>query len=187
MILVKSRYYEIINEIIENIDINGKICIDATLGNGNDSLKILTNMENGFLYAFDIQDIAIENSKKLLEKNGFNNFSLIKDSHENLKNYVNKEVEFVIFNLGYLPRADKNIVTKPNSTISAISSALDILSNSGVVAVVSYLGHVGSLEERNSLNEYLKNLDQHKYLVEKREFFNQENNPPIVYLIKKRF
>lgn len=186
MILVKSKYYEIVDEIIKNINIDNKICIDATLGNGNDSLKILSNMKNGLLIGFDIQDIALENSKRLLEKKGFNNFKLIKDSHENLEKYVKEEVELVIFNLGYLPAADKNIVTKPKSTINAIKSSLNLLSDTGVVIVVSYLGHSGSMEERSCLEKYLKTLDQNKYLVEKREFFNQVNTPPIIYLLKKR-
>lgn len=188
MKLVNSKYYEIVNEIIEKSNLKKKTCIDATLGNGNDSLKLLSHMgEEGFLYGFDIQDIAIENSRNLLNKQGYKNYKLIKDSHENLDKYVKEEVELVIFNLGYLPRSDKLIVTKAKSTILAIEKSLKLLSKTGVIIVVSYLGHKGSLEERNSLEDFLKNIDQHKVLVEKREFFNQINTPPIVYLIAKRY
>lgn len=184
--IVKSRYYEVINEIIEKIDIDGKVCVDCTLGNGNDSLKILSNMKDGFLYGLDIQQEAIENSKKLLEKNGFSNFKLIKDSHSNLKKHIDTNAELIVYNLGYLPRMDKNIITKPDTTIASIGEALELISDSGVIIVVSYLGHKGSYGERYALDAYLSKLDQDKYLVEKREFFNQVNTPPVVYLIKKR-
>ena len=185
MKIVKNKYYEIVDEVLEQLDINGKVCIDATLGNGHDSLKILKKNPEGFLYAFDIQNTAIEKSDELLNKNGFNNYKLIKDSHDNMKEYVKGEAELIIFNLGYLPGADKKVVTKPHSTIMAIKSAIDIISKSGVIIVVSYLGHRGSFAERAAIEEYLSNLPQKELMVEKREFFNQVNTPPVVYLIKK--
>ena len=52
--------------------------------------------------------------------------------------------------------------------------------------MVSYLGHENSLEEREGVDEFLKSLDQKIFKVEKREFYNQKHNPPIVYLIEKK-
>ena len=52
--------------------------------------------------------------------------------------------------------------------------------------MVSYLGHENSFEERQGVDEFLKNLDQKKFKVEKREFYNQKHNPPIVYLVEKK-
>ena len=185
MILVKSRYYEIIDEILDTINLNNKTVIDGTLGNGNDSLKILKKMNNGFLYGFDVQEIAINNSDKLLRKNGFNNYKLILDSHENIDKYIKEDIELAIYNLGYLPRSDKSIVTKPDSTVKSVSKAINKLSETGVVIVVSYIGHPGSYEENYELEKFLKTLDQRKYKVEKREFFNQVHTPPKVYLISR--
>ena len=51
---------------------------------------------------------------------------------------------------------------------------------------MSYLGHENSFEEREGLDEFLKSLDQKRFKVEKREFYNQKNSPPIVYLIEKK-
>ena len=185
MILVKSKYYEIIDEILDKVNLCNKTVIDATLGNGNDSLKILEKMHGGKLYGFDIQKMAIENSEKLLNRKGFENYELIEDSHENIERYVEGEVELVIYNLGYLPRSDKKIVTKPKSTVESVKKAVSMLSETGIVIVVSYIGHEGSFEENSALEELLKNLDQHKYKVEKRQFFNQIHTPPIVYLISR--
>lgn len=185
MKIVKERFNEIVDEVLKNINLDGKVAIDATLGNGNDSLKILKNMKSGYLYGFDIQEIAIENSEKLLSKNGFENYKLILDSHENLDKYIEGEIEFAIYNLGYLPRADKTIVTKPKSTVESVNKSINKLSKTGVVIVVSYIGHPGSYEENDALERFLKGLSQKEYRVEKRQFFNQINTPPIVYLIDR--
>ncbi|MDU5925465.1 MAG: class I SAM-dependent methyltransferase [Finegoldia magna] len=48
------------------------------------------------------------------------------------------------------------------------------------------LSHGNSLEERLGVDDFLKNLDQKKFKVEKREFYNQKHNPPIVYLVEKK-
>lgn len=46
-----------------------KIIVDATAGNGNDTLFLAQNaLNNAQIYAFDIQKEAIENTKALLIK-----------------------------------------------------------------------------------------------------------------------
>ena len=43
----------------------GDLCIDATMGNGNDTLLLSTLCkENGQVLAFDIQEMALANTKK---------------------------------------------------------------------------------------------------------------------------
>ena len=66
--------------------------------------------------------------KKLLniqKKNStFKHVTLIHDGHENILNDIPSDiignVDAAIFNLGYLPKGDKSIVTKPETTIQAI-------------------------------------------------------------------
>ena len=47
----------------------GDLCIDATMGNGNDTL-LLSRLcgEKGHVLAFDIQEIALANTRERLEK-----------------------------------------------------------------------------------------------------------------------
>lgn len=40
-------------------------------------------------------------------------------------------IDAAIFNLGYLPKGDKSIVTKPDTTIQAINSLLSLMSIEG--------------------------------------------------------
>ncbi|WP_455258534.1 tRNA (mnm(5)s(2)U34)-methyltransferase [Peptoniphilus asaccharolyticus] len=182
--LVNSKFSDVIDEILGEMDLEGRIALDATCGRGNDSLKLIKKLgEKGFLYVCDIQEEAIESTQKLLTENGYSNYMLYKISHDKVFEKIDGELDFVIYNLGYLPKSDKTIVTKALSTIKSIECAIEKISKDGIVVVVSYLGHEGSLEERTSLNEFLKELDQKKYKVERIEFFNQVNNPPVIFKI----
>ena len=185
MSVVKFNYLEVVKDVINNMDLKGKACLDATSGRGNDGLMLL-NKGIKFLYACDIQKDAIKSTDNLLKANGYNNFKTLSVSHSEVFDYIEEELEVIIYNLGYLPKSDKKIVTKSSSTIKSIERAIFKISKTGVIIIVSYLGHRGSIKERRELEKYLKNLDQKNFKVEKREFFNQINNPPIVYLVGVR-
>jgi len=179
--IVKDKYFQIIDEVLEN-DFSGKIAIDATIGNGHDTYKLLNAVgEKGFVYGFDIQEKAIENTEKTIAD--FSNYKLFLESHENIDKI--KNVDLIIYNLGYLPGSNKNKMTLKKSTIISLEKAVKILNPKGIIIVVSYLGHENSKEEREAVDEFMKNLDQKNFKVEKREFYNQKNNPPITYLIEK--
>jgi len=57
----------------------GDLCIDATMGNGNDTLLLSTLCkENGQVLAFDIQEMALTNTRKRLQCAGApENYQLI--------------------------------------------------------------------------------------------------------------
>ena len=48
----------------------GDVLVDATCGNGHDTLRLLRHGPSA-LYAFDIQQQAVDNTKELLISNGF--------------------------------------------------------------------------------------------------------------------
>lgn len=175
--------------IIENNIYKDNIVIDATVGNGNDTLfvKKLLN-DTGKIYCFDIQNQALKNTKYRILKEGFNltNIYLINDSHENLDIYVKEEVDLVIFNLGYLPGGNHSIVTKPESSILAISKALKLIKKTGKIIIVGYIGHEGGYEEVMQIHKYLTNIDQKKFNIIKIEFINQINSPPVLYCIERK-
>ena len=75
----------------------------------------------------------------------FNNVTLIQDGHENIKKHIDiqfkGQIDAAIFNLGYLPKGDKSIVTRPETTIKAINAIFDYLSVEGIIVLVIYHGH----------------------------------------------
>nr|NGX30231.1 hypothetical protein [Candidatus Anoxychlamydiales bacterium] len=133
------------------------IAIDATLGNGFDTLylaKILIEPVNatGRLFCFDIQKKAINSAKLLLKenlkKNPFKNINIFNNSHEDFTKYVKTKVNLIVYNLGYLPKSDKKITTKTKTTISSIESGFKILAKKAAISIISYSGHIeGEKEE----------------------------------------
>lgn len=166
----------------------GDTAIDATSGNGHDS-KFIANLikEAGKLYSFDIQKKAVSKTKKLLAaENLLEQVELINDDHSNLDQYIKKEVAAVIFNLGYLPGGDKNIITKSKSTIAALEKSLILLKKKGIVILVIYSGHPGGEKEKEALLNYCSKLNYKKYNILNYKFLNQPGPPPEVIAIKKR-
>lgn len=160
--------------------------VDATCGNGFDTL-FLCNVagSSGHVKAFDIQDQAIERTKKLLEDNiKFNNYEIIKDSHELISKYLTSNIDAAIFNLGYLPFSDKTITTKGDTTLSAIKSLLPYLKDTGRIYVTTYISHdIGN--EIKEIHSFLSKLDKSKYNVLHVSIENKENSPPELYIVEK--
>lgn len=182
-----TKATDIAKKIMEIRVKEGNTVIDATVGNGYDTVFLAKLVEKtGKVYGFDIQDKAIDNTKaKLTELGLLDRVELIKDSHENIDRYLNEKVDLVVFNLGYLPGGNHEITTKPNSTIEAIKKSLNILKENGIIILVVYHGHeIGKLE-KEAIEEFVKELDQKSYTVIKFEFINQINNPPLIFAIEK--
>ena len=173
---------------LEKVINKGDIVVDATMGNGYDTKYLAEKVgEEGFVYSFDIQETALKSTKKRLDKENLSDrVKLILDGHENMDKYVDKEVSCVLFNLGYLPRAKHQIITQPTTTIKAIEHSLRLLKPHGIVSIAIYTGHPGGMEEKNTIYEFVKNLDQSEFNVLECGFINQINNPPQLVLIEKK-
>lgn len=164
------------------------IVLDATMGNGNDTQILASLVSNeGKVYAFDIQDTAIiKTRQKLEDQDLLNNVELIKDSHENIDVYINENIDFAIYNLGYLPSGDHSIITRPDSTICSLKKCIEKLNKQGVIVLSIYYGHEGGMDEKNAVIEFLSSLPQKEYNVGKVDFINQANNPPLLIFVEKR-
>ena len=175
------------HEIVEKIVQNGDIVVDATAGNGNDTLFLARLVgDAGHVYSFDIQDLALENTRsKLYAENLQHRVTLIKAGHQEMDKYVPKGIRAVMFNLGYLPGGDHSICTKPDTTIEAIEKSLELIKINGIVMIVVYHGGDTGFEEKDAVMSFLKNLDSKKYNVLVHHFINQINCPPIAVCIEK--
>lgn len=166
----------------------GDFCIDATMGNGNDT-ALLSRLVGaaGRVVAFDIQQLALDNTKAKLEMEKCpGNYELVLDSHEKMGDYAEEgSVSCIAFNLGYLPGGDHGKATKAQSSIRAIQTGLGLLKKKGMMTVCIYSGGDSGFEEKDAVLSYLKELDSKKYLVIISEYANRPNNPPIPVLVIK--
>ena len=190
--MLRAKFLNKVTEVnkvfIDKIVNTGDTVIDATMGNGYDTLYLAKLVGNaGKVYAFDVQEEALKSTKKKVERDNLQCYvELILEGHENMEKYVKEEVSCVLFNLGYLPRAKHNIITKPETTLQALEKSLNLLKPNGVISVAIYTGHEGGMDEKNEVCQYLNNLDQNYYNVLHMNFTNQVNNPPELILVEKK-
>lgn len=165
----------------------GEIAVDATAGNGNDTVFLAALVGAcGKVYAFDIQAEALQRTQeKLRESRLASQVQLIHDGHQHLKKYIKEPVAVVLFNLGYLPGGCKQLVTKPTTTLQALEQAVCLLKISGIVCLTVYTGHPGGYEEWETVANYLKTLPQEHYSIVLHRFVNRSPNYPFTVSIQK--
>ena len=104
--------------------------IDATAGNGHDTLFLAEAVGNGGkVYAIDIQEDAIDSTRQRMEQSEFAKpVQYFCRDHAELADIIptpkHGKVKAIMFNLGYLPGGDKSATTTWPTTIKAIRAAL---------------------------------------------------------------
>lgn len=178
------------HKLLKETVCKGDLVIDATVGNGNDTVLLATLVgPTGKVIGFDIQKEAIENTKqKLLLAGLTDRVTLLHQGHETLPDVLDDQTEIggAVFNLGYLPGTDKTVITQKDTTLAAVSALLPKLRIGSCVILVIYSGHPGGLEEKNALLEYVSGLNQALFKVLQYGFINQINHPPILIAIEKK-
>lgn len=187
MLLTAMRYsHQLLTEVVAP----GDIVVDATMGNGNDTALLAKLVEkSGQVYAFDVQEQAVINTRaRLAEADLLENVQLIHDGHQHVDKYLpeNTPIKAAIFNLGYLPKSDKQIITLPETTRSALDQLLQRLAPKGRIIIVAYYGHEGGAAELATIRSYCEALPQEEYNVLNYQFINQKNQPPILFCIEKK-
>lgn len=166
----------------------GGFYIDATMGKGNDTLLLCELAgEEGKVLAFDVQEKALEATKKRLEEHQvLDRAELILDGHQHMDQYAKKEsADVICFNFGYLPGGDHAIATSAQTSIQAVEMGLEILKQGGMMSLCIYSGGDTGFEEKEALLDYVKKLSAKEYTVIVNEYYNRENNPPMPVFIFK--
>ena len=158
------------------------IAVDMTAGNGNDTLLLATLAKH--VYSFDIQENAIANTRKLLEKNEQHNITTILDSHENVGKYVKEPIKCAVYNLGYLPKGDKTITTTASSTLKSLDNLLPLIKKNGLISITVYIGHDEGSVESDYVKEYVSKLPSNKYNVLLYSNMNKNNAPYNIFIEK---
>jgi 16S rRNA C1402 N4-methylase RsmH len=143
---------------------DGALAVDATVGNGYDTLFLAHRVgSNGTVIGFDVQKAALAGARELLKFAGsMGRVSLIHDSHSRLENYLPPaaKVQAAMFNLGYLPRGNREIITRPETTIAALEALLRHLAANGRITVLAYRAHEGGVREYEEVRKFLERLSE---------------------------
>lgn len=165
----------------------GDIVADFTMGNGHDTLWLSQSVgASGHVYAFDIQEQAVNNTKALLQSEGApENYTLILDSHANAEKYINEKIKVGMFNLGYLPGADKSLTTKRESTLLAVEAAISLLDRDAILNIAVYPGHEEGEIEGRLLFDKLSAISRYKLCVSQFKIINSPTSP-FFYIIESK-
>lgn len=157
----------------------GDIAVDFTMGNGHDTEFLSKTVgEHGHVYAFDIQQQAVESTTAHLKDVGCpQNYTLIHDSHHKVKDYVTGPIKAGMFNLGYLPGGDKSITTMRATTMPAIQAAIELLGPKSILSIAIYPGHEEGDAEGRMVSEYLSTLDRFRVSVAQIKIINSPTSP----------
>jgi len=168
----------------------GALAVDATVGNGYDTLFLAHRVgPRGKVIGFDVQKAALAGARELLKFVGsVDRVSLIHDSHSRLEDYlpVGATIQGAMFNLGYLPRGNRQIITKAETTVAALRAVLDHLADRGRVTLLVYRGHAGGPEEYTELRRFLEQLPDDAWHIE--ELVSSSDSPiaPRLFRISRK-
>ena len=173
--------------LLQNFVRDGYSAVDATCGNGHDTLLLAQLVgAGGHVWAFDIQQQAINaTGDRLAEESLTNRATLIQRGHEELARYVTSPVQTVLFNLGYLPGGDRSIITLPDTTVIALKQSLELLMPNGIVIVTIYPGHNGGNEEQSAVENWATMLDPREFQCWRMNQINVSTSAPYMILVQK--
>jgi SAM-dependent methyltransferase len=159
----------------------GATAIDATCGNGYDTLFLCRTLGSGSnVVGIDIQEDAIRRTGELLKENGFRAILRQADHAEMDQSFEKmqiKSIDAAILNLGYLPHGDHTITTQCASTLHALRSIVGMASNSFRLSIVAYRGHPGGATEEDAVRSYFQLLTSGPYQLKITESRNIETGP----------
>lgn len=182
---------ELCHRFLEGTIPTGGTFLDATCGNGHDTLFLCRKAApNGRVLALDIQPAAVEATNRLLAEHGLQGVGrAIVCDHRDLGHLVPPgTLDAAVFNFGWLPGADHAVHSAAESTLPALQAALDALKPGGVLAAVLYSGKVIGDEEKQAVLEFFRALPLTKYTVLVCEFANWASTAPLpCFVLKKPF
>ncbi len=146
-------------ELIRPFIREGDLVIDATCGNGHDTLFLAECVgASGKVLAFDVQEIAIVSSKALLDESGLaGRVEFFHESHAGIGERVEAgSASSIMFNLGYLPGANKEQTTRSAETLTALAAASVSIKVGGILSVVCYPGHDAGVGESEDVEDWFK-------------------------------
>ena len=172
-------HLQLAKELWKNFLKKGDLAIDATCGNGNDTLFLC---ELCTVIGIDIQETDIESTEKLLALHD-KKAALHRLSHEKIDELpLPHPPHLIVYNLGYLPKGSKKITTMVETTLLSVKKSLEILAPQGALSITCYPGHEeGKLEEK-VLEEWAAALPSNKWLVCHHKWPNRKEAPSLLWI-----
>lgn len=179
------RYWE---KLIEP----GDWIIDATCGNGVDTLKLCQlalRRGEGKVIGIDIQLEAITSTSRLLDlqlsEEQRSGVELICRCHSSFPPHCKQEgIKLIVYNLGYLPKGNKELTTHLATTLQSVGKALELIQPGGAVSITCYPGHDEGKKEEDALLTFAKTLAPTEWSVCFHRWMNRTASPSLLLIQK---
>ena len=171
----------------------GDIVIDATTGNGHDTVFLAGLVgKHGKVYGFDVQQEALDQTWKLLEQNNVQKqVCLFHAGHELMPTMIPEhehlQISAIMFNLGYLPGGDKTRTTQTATSLHALECGLQLLKPGGIISIIAYPGHTEGQEESKAILHRINHLNPGAFKTEVIYSDSQNELAPILILARKTY
>jgi len=185
------RLTEQAQTLVRDVVRPGETVIDATAGNGHDTCFLAEAVgHDGRVFAFDVQNDALQRTSARLADVGYANVTLLQRSHAEVKAALPEvdhgSVAAVMFNLGYLPGSDHAVTTRTESSLTAISTALSLVRAGGIVTVLAYPGHAGGDDEAGNVQNLIEELPAAEFEISIRRSATTSKTAPLLFIIVRR-
>lgn len=168
------------------------IAIDATCGNGHDTLKLCQlalSKDKGKVYAFDTQSKAIESAKEHLALHLSNDLQkrvqFQQRCHSTFPESIAPEsVKLIVYNLGYLPGGDKTLTTNRLTTLKSLQAACSLVESGGAISVTCYPGHPEGAAEQEAIIKFASGLSPSEW-SSCHHVWNNRHLAPSLLLLQK--
>jgi predicted O-methyltransferase YrrM len=176
------------HELLEKIIRLGDTVVDATAGNGHDTLFLAAKVgEAGRVWAFDVREEALRATARRLEAAGFAaRIALRHDSHERMADHLTEgSVSVVMFNLGYLPGGDHTETTEKESTLAALEVVVRLLMPGGALSIICYPGHEAGADEAAAVEGRMTRLAADGWRVARYQALGTRRPAPLLLIASK--
>jgi len=186
--LFPPRPTALVQEILRPVIREGDLVIDATTGNGHDTLFLADCVgAAGKVLAFDVQAAALASARARLESaNLSERVEFFLESHAAMGRHAAAgSVTVVMFNLGYLPGENHDLTTESDETLTALAAASDLLKPGGVLSVVCYPGHPAGAAEAVAVESWMASFAAHGWRIAKYGAVGTRRPAPFLLLAAK--
>lgn len=172
-----NSHLDLAHQIWAKVAQPGDWAIDATCGNGHDTLFLVDHFAG--VIGLDVQEKALENTKNLVGDKAL----LFCQSHETFP-LLPYPIRLVVYNLGYLPGADKSFTTQVQSTLTSVTNALGLILPGGLVSITCYPGHPEGQREEEALLKLCQALPPADWSVSFHSWQNRLQSPSLLLIQK---
>ena len=183
------RPTELAQCILRQLIAEGDLTIDATAGNGHDTLFLAECVgHSGQVLAFDIQQSALDAARVHVNQAGWTErVNFYQTSHANLSEHAQAETaSVVVFNLGYLPGGDHDLTTEASETLRALDAAATALKPGGTLSIICYPGHPQGATEAAAVETWSRNRAEHGWRMAEYRLHGTLKPAPFLILLGKK-